>query len=350
MRVTPFETTEKYLRELVGRTPEGGRVITVRECIRQCQVSKAVVDRVATLLHGEKLLEIRPRSGLYKPVRTGSDRRVINVLHFGDSHIATFHSELIYALNVVMSERSWSPQVSMMHSERKPEQVVESLIAEKSPLAVTFCAAHGDMKYLDRLREAGIRLINMLPNTAEPLPSSLYLDDALIVRTQLEYLMGLGHRKIAYLHATREDYYSRPINKRLDAFCRLALEKQLKVDPRWICYIGWETGSIERNLGRMLEEAPTPTAVIINDEQVQSVYSTLQRRGIAPGRDIGVVGCDDLVWAGQVDPGLTTVRVSRIEAIRKLCEQIEADEFRGVEYLPVELVERNSVPRIAAQA
>lgn len=350
MRVTPFETTEKYLRELVGRTPEGGRVITVRECIRQCQVSKAVVDRVATLLHGEKLLEIRPRSGLYKPVRTGSDRRVINVLHFGDSHIATFHSELIYALNVVMSERSWSPQVSMMHSERKPEQVVESLIAGKSPLAVTFCAAHGDMKHLDRLREAGVRLINMLPNTAEPLPSSLYLDDALIVRTQLEYLMGLGHRKIAYLHATREDYYSRPINKRLDAFCRLALEKQLKVDPRWICYIGWETGSIERNLGRMLEEAPTPTAVIINDEQVQSVYSTLQRRGIAPGRDIGVVGCDDLVWAGQVDPGLTTVRVSRIEAIRKLCEQIEADEFRGVEYLPVELVERNSVPRIAAQA
>jgi len=103
MRATPFETTEKFLRELVDRTPEGGRVITVRECIRQCQVSKAVVDRAATLLHGEKLLEIRPRSGLYKPVRAGGVRRVIDVLHFGDSHIATFHSEMLYALNVVMS-------------------------------------------------------------------------------------------------------------------------------------------------------------------------------------------------------------------------------------------------------
>ena len=124
----------------------------------------------------------------------------------------------------------------------------------------------------------------------------------------------------------------------------------MQVDPRWICYIGWDADSIEHNLGRMLEEAPMPTAVIINDEQVQSVYSTLQRRGIVPGRDIGVVGCDDLVWAGQVDPGLTTVRISRIEAIRKLCAEIDATGFRGVEYLPVELVERGSVPRLAARA
>ena len=70
----PFRKAELYLRRRLEKTECGERVTTVRECMKECQVSKAVVDRAAVFLQGERLLEIRPRSGLYKPAAETAEK------------------------------------------------------------------------------------------------------------------------------------------------------------------------------------------------------------------------------------------------------------------------------------
>ena len=345
----PFKKAERLLRELIEKTPEGERIITIRECIERCQVSKAVIDRVVALLHGEKLLVVRPRSGIYKPLSEEKPQQIINILHFASTEIQTFHSELLYAVNVAMSEMSYQSRVYMMRCENNPDRLIKSIISDNNSILVTICAGAADLKYIDLLKKSGMNVINVLPNMESPLPGSICLDDDLIVKMQIDYLKSLKHEKIAYIHAVTDELYSRSQNKKLDAFCRLALQQQLKVLPHWICYAGWDEKGIVRNLIKMFKQPDSPTALIIQDEQVKGVYSALYKEGMVPGKDISVIGCDDLSWLKYVQPGLTTMRVPRLTTARMLCKKIQRKDFQQIEYIPVSLVKRESVAEPAVE-
>ncbi|MBQ1079626.1 LacI family DNA-binding transcriptional regulator [Nocardiopsis sp. B62] len=88
-------------------------------------------------------------------------------------------------------------------------------------------------------------------------------------------------------------------------------------------------------------------AFVVNSDYLGSaVYAAARSLGIRVGRDVSVVGHDDLATSGLLDPGLTTVGLDREllgdHAMRLLVSPDEDPEGRRVR-LPVHLVERDSV-------
>jgi LacI family transcriptional regulator len=98
----------------------------------------------------------------------------------------------------------------------------------------------------------------------------------------------------------------------------------------------------------LLALAERPTAVVAaSDLMALAALQAIRDAGLQPGRDLAVVGFDDLEAAALAHPPLTTIRQDRQElgtlAAARAIEMIEnPDVTPPATILPVELVVRGS--------
>ncbi len=121
----------------------------------------------------------------------------------------------------------------------------------------------------------------------------------------VEHLVGLGHRRIAYLSGPKDLTFS---THRLQGFLKAMHEHGIPVEERWIL-VGKLTESSGHDLtAGLLDSDPRPTAVMTaNDLMALGAMTAIQERGLQVGRDVSVVGFDDIPLAAYSHPALTTV-------------------------------------------
>lgn len=106
----------------------------------------------------------------------------------------------------------------------------------------------------------------------------------------------IGWRKDSFIGEDRRSGWSRAMRSRGLPTSGLASRVEDTVNS------GREASAV------LLDEAQPSAFVCASDTLAMGVLRTLADRGLAPGRDIAVVGFDDSQVAQLVDPGLTSVR------------------------------------------
>ena len=97
----------------------------------------------------------------------------------------------------------------------------------------------------------------------------------------------------------------------------------LPVEPSWR-----ESGDLTEREGyaagcRLLDGARRPTAIIAgNDLMAIGAMRAAHERGLRVGRDLSVVGFDDITWAEHANPPLTTMRQPIYEMGRRVCRML----------------------------
>ena len=161
-----------------------------------------------------------------------------------------------------------------------------------------------------------------------------------------EHLIGLGHRRIAFLRGAEG---STDALERLDGY-RAALEAHgLTTDPALEFEGDFTLESGERAVPAILEADPRPTALFAsNDLSAYGALSGLREAGLRVPDDLSLAGFDDVPLARIASPTLTTVHAPVQEmgqrAIERLLAQAKGTEGhgRGVVQLPTELAIRES--------
>lgn len=323
---SPLERTEKYMRSVIQATAVGGRLPSVRQVMRDCRANKVVVDRALAKLQGEGVIEARPRSGFFRVGGVVTARKVVDYLFFGHPggfRSETFHNDIATTLVSAFAKQDRFLRIHVMREEPDASAIVEDIVSQPRAEVILACINIENLHFAQRFSERNVPYLHVFPNLAQPIEPSVTLDDAQIVRQQIEHLVQLGHRRIAYLHAVQEGEYSRPIDQRRDNFCRLAMEYKLQTQAHQVCFVGWEEEHIYRKTKDLLSEHHRPTALIIYDQHLKPVYAAIRSLGLAPGRDVSVIGCDDKSWAEYVDPPLTTIRVPRQQVAELICRALK---------------------------
>jgi DNA-binding LacI/PurR family transcriptional regulator len=138
------------------------------------------------------------------------------------------------------------------------------------------------------------------------------------VRIAVEYLIGLGHRRIA-MAAWPEDSISG--SSRLAGYLEAMQAAQLPVPSDYILrgvhseQAGHEALAYWMELPRQEQ----PTAIIaITDLVAIGVMNEAEARGLVVGRDLSVIGFDDTPLTQYLHPSLTTIRQDIPETGRAL--------------------------------
>lgn len=165
----------------------------------------------------------------------------------------------------------------------------------------------------DMLAKHGIPTVTFLRRTSDRI-DHVGIRNAEATATATTYLADLGHRHIAYLGGTdmtsvRED--------RISGYRRVLAERDLAPAIVWTSADNKPAGLDA--MMRLRAEHPEVTAIVCNGDMVAlGACLGLLRQGLAPGRDVSVIGFDDVQDAAVATPPLTTMAVSPHRLGRKL--------------------------------
>lgn len=160
-----------------------------------------------------------------------------------------------------------------------------------------------------------------------------------------EHLIGLGHRRIAFLGG-RVDLESARLREQ--GYRTAMARAGLPLDPALVANGGYRRESAHAPAVELLRLADRPTAVFAaNDLSALGVLDAARGLGLRVPDDLSVVGFDNVPEAALVDPALTTVNqpIQRMgaEAIALLTRLMDGDTVEQIHVrLPTSLVPRAS--------
>ncbi|WP_432055495.1 LacI family DNA-binding transcriptional regulator [Streptomyces sp. bgisy022] len=203
---------------------------------------------------------------------------------------------------------------------------------------------------LRKLVDAGTRVVLCgRPPAPETGAVALTFDNRGGARELTGHLLGLGHRRLGCLAGPPERTTTRD---RLDGHRDALAAHGVAEDPRWTVHGQYDRRSGYEGTLELLRADPSLTAVVAaNDSVALGACAALRDSGRRIPADVSVAGFDDLPFAVDAAPGLTTVRVPLAEAGRRtgrIAMGREEAPGGGVACVRVELVVRGSVagPRL----
>ncbi len=138
-------------------------------------------------------------------------------------------------------------------------------------------------------------------------------DDIEGARGMMEHLLGLGHRRIAFLMGPRN---MRASFDRLEGYKQALEAHSIPFDPALVrdSEFTFDGGYTAARL--LLEGSPRPTAIFAgNDEAALGAIYAARELGLDVPGGLSVCGCDDIAAAGRTWPGLTTIHMPAEELI-----------------------------------
>jgi LacI family transcriptional regulator len=141
----------------------------------------------------------------------------------------------------------------------------------------------------------------------EPLEDNNWidLDSAYGIEMAVRHLVELGHQRIAYISPPHEQYLTR---QRWEGFYRGMSAADLPIDPELVYEGDFSEKSGQFGAHFFLDLPRPPTAIICNNDRMAfGAMRALQTRGLGIGKDVSVVGFDDIPLARYSHPSLTTL-------------------------------------------
>ncbi|SFB93442.1 LacI family DNA-binding transcriptional regulator [Streptomyces aidingensis] len=178
-------------------------------------------------------------------------------------------------------------------------------------------------------------------------PIAVTFDNRGGARTLTEHLLSLGHRRLGYLAGPADRTTTRHrLEGHRAALADAGLDATEAAGDRLILHGGYDRASGYDGALELLRRDPGVTAVLAaNDTAALGVCAALRDRGLRIPEDISVTGFDDLPFAADAAPALTTVRIPLHDAgarAGRLALGLEAPPAGGIATIRSELMVRAS--------
>jgi DNA-binding LacI/PurR family transcriptional regulator len=170
---------------------------------------------------------------------------------------------------------------------------------------------------MKRLGEVDVSTVVMGKLTDSDL-FSVDVDNRLAARKAVEYLLELGHTRIACIANAPTSYIAAP--ERVLGYKDALLAGGITPVDELIQYADFDPQSGFDCMQSLLASGNAFTAVFVaSDNVAMGAKSALRETGLRIPEDISIIGFDDIPWARYSDPPLTTVRLPAQKLASEAC-------------------------------
>jgi LacI family transcriptional regulator len=332
------------------------RAATIKDVARRAEVGVATVSRVLSgsgpvspatrerVLRAARELEYRPSAlgRSLKTQRTGSIGLVVGQI------TDPFCAEL--AAGVLACARTLGEHVllDVTHDDPAREAEIVDRLVEQRVDGIIAVPAGRTAGWRAAVR-AGVAVVfaDRAPADLPEIPSVL-ADDAAGVRSAVEYLAGLGHRRIGFLGTAAPGAGPGADGGVREATFRAALtERGLAPEEDLVVRARPSRDSAFAAAAGLLQRRPDMTAVLAATHLLGEAAVLVARElDLRIPADVSIAMVDDVPWAELCDPPLTAVARPGRDMGYRACEVLLRDPARRERgrpvVLPTELVIRGS--------
>jgi len=222
---------------------------------------------------------------------------------------------------------------------------VRSVVSVRGIGGVIFADIIGNRHQLDDVVSRGIPCV-VLNNYVEDLEvSCIAIDNAGGAEAAVNYLISLGHRRIAHISG---DLVTQAASQRYEGYKRALIKNNIALSDDLLFKTDYSRGQARLAAEKLAKMPNPPTAVFVaSDSMALEVMTVLKEAGKEIPRDLSIVGFDDNPSGLYGPVALTTVRQPLIrmaeESVKEL-KRLMSDKKPKIKkiYLPAELVIRES--------
>jgi LacI family transcriptional regulator len=312
-----------------GDSGEPAGRVTIVDVARRAGVSKSTVSLV---LSGSQLVAEKTRDSVTRAMRD-----LGYVYHRGAASLRAassdfvgmvmsdltnpFFAELAAGIEDALYNLGFTPILANTNEDADRQARVLRSLREHNVAGIIMSPARGSNAWnFARQWPAAIpAVITMRRMIDSPLP---YVgpDNRKGAREAVEHLLGLGHRRIGFLGA---DATMTTQQERVSGWRDALNGHGVVADETLIIEEAPTRAGGRAALGKALERPRPPTAMVCyNDIVAMGATRELRARGLVPGRDIAVVGFDDIAEAEHNAPPLTTVNAETREMGRRCAQSL----------------------------
>ncbi|MGP8245075.1 MAG: LacI family DNA-binding transcriptional regulator [Bryobacteraceae bacterium] len=261
-----------------------------------------------------------------------------------------FVSEVVSGIELAANDNGYSVFLAGSNADPTREKSVVHSFAERRVDGIVVTSSRVGALYTPLLSEMMVPIV--LINNQHPgqFVHSVMIENLKGSRDATSYLIGLGHRRIAYVG----DRYGHQSDTERFAGYREALEQAaLPFLPELVVHGDGRPEGGSLALETLLTLTTPPTAIFCyNDLTALGVLRSIHVRKLRVPEDISLVGFDDLFFASYTQPQLTTVRQPRRQmgrmAMESLLKLMAGKQSAEAIKVPAELIVRESAaaPRV----
>ncbi|MGP7819756.1 LacI family DNA-binding transcriptional regulator [Niallia sp. 01092] len=332
--------------------------ITIKDVARKANVSISTVSNVIN------------KSKRVSPEVSERVLKVVNELGFSPNVIArslikkeslsigvlipsienTFTSIFVRVIEKELFKHNYSTLLCNTELDMDIELHYLKLMKEKYVDGVVLLTSNLQQMHIDFFEENSIPVILASLTDKNGKFSSINIDDYQAAYDATEYLIKLGHRKIAWFGgALNHEHSSSRFEGYKQAFAdyEIVYEKNVFFNEEYQIKSGYERGM------EIFRKPNCPTAVLcISDVIAIGAIQAAEECGLRIPEDISIMGFDDIPISGAYRPGITTVRQPvydlGVQAAQMLLQQIKEKESykKEARILPHEIIIRGSCKNI----
>ena len=180
---------------------------------------------------------------------------------------------------------------------------------------------------------------------------TIYIDNDNILagKEATEYLISLGHKKIAYLGSESIMVFS---SDRKTGYQMALLQNDLPVEKKYCVEVDHVFMDECEHLLEMLKSEDRPTAMVVSDDILAvSLERVCNQCGLSIPEDLSIISFNDSLFAKLTSPQLTSVDVNSfqlgIEAASQLINHVENPNLLATKIIvPHRIVKRDSCKEI----
>jgi len=223
-----------------------------------------------------------------------------------------FYGGLAAGVEQILREADYRMLLVGDNSERREElAAVKTFLEMRAPGVILTPVSRDAPEVLAR---RGVAVVEVDRRVARVPADAVVIDNVRGAREAVEYLFGLGHRRVALL-GVDTDWTSDA--GRLEGYRAAHEEAGLPVDERLIRRIAFHDATAPSQIAELLDRE-RPTAIFAaNNLLAEQAWRVLRAKGLSLPDDVSLVGFDDVQWTDMVSPGITVVAQPTIELGRR---------------------------------
>lgn len=300
---------------------------TLRTVAEEAQVSLPTVSQVMRGVGRisdstrKRVLEAADRVG-YVPdesavtMRTGRTKEVGIIVHFIANH---FNSELVGGVSDVLEPLGYSLSVlDAQDDNERVESFVRTILSRKPAGMLWVPGEVVEPSTIPLILKQKVPAITFLRDSGISELSNVSINNEQATYQATKHLIELGHRNLGYFGGMPTSQTRR---KRLTGFMNAIREANLN-EP--MIFDTPESRTIGfHSISDIVNQHPHITALVYyGDELAIGAHLGLTRMGLVAGRDISIVGFDDIEEARLLTPALTTLAINPHQFGQTLARQL----------------------------